>query len=413
MLSESELKQKYLEEFSKNNEKYYPDSIKKLGFVRKKCSLCSRNFWSVNERKICGDSKCEKGYSFINNTPAKKKISYTNIWKQFSKVMKKNGYSEVKRYPVVARWRDDLHFVEASIDPFIPYVVNGQVKPSANPLIIPQPCLRFNDIDNVGITGSHYSCFVMIGQLAFEPPESYTPNEYILHLLKWFTDGMKIPLEEMIIHEDIWTGSGNFGPSMEFFSRGIELANQVYMQFNETETGRKKLKVNVLDMGLGQERNAWFSNGQSTSYESVFPTVLKYIRNNFNFSGDSKLYDKFLPYASLLNIDEIKNISDMWKLIGKQLETDPEVLKKSVLEHAAVYSVAEHTRSFLFALNDGSLPSNTGGGYNIRVLLRRVLSLMEKYGIEADISKICELHSKYLKMFPNLKKLAFKCFRNN
>ena len=33
-----------------------------------------------------------------------------------------------------------------------------------NPLIVPQMCLRFNDIENVGISGKHFTSFVMIGQ---------------------------------------------------------------------------------------------------------------------------------------------------------------------------------------------------------------------------------------------------------
>lgn len=35
--------------------------------------------------------------------------------------------------------------------------------PPANPLICPQFCVRFNDLDNIGLTGRHYSGFTMIG----------------------------------------------------------------------------------------------------------------------------------------------------------------------------------------------------------------------------------------------------------
>ena len=37
------------------------------------------------------------------------------------------------------------------------------MRPPANPLICPQFCVRFNDLDNIGLTGRHYSGFVMIG----------------------------------------------------------------------------------------------------------------------------------------------------------------------------------------------------------------------------------------------------------
>ena len=52
-------------------------------------------------------------------------------------------------------------------------LVSGEVKPPANPLVIPQLCLRFGDIDNVGLTG-HYVLFSMLkpiieGGIAYEP----------------------------------------------------------------------------------------------------------------------------------------------------------------------------------------------------------------------------------------------------
>ena len=33
----------------------------------------------------------------------------------------------------------------------------------ANPLVVPQTCLRFKDLENVGVTGRHFSSFCMIG----------------------------------------------------------------------------------------------------------------------------------------------------------------------------------------------------------------------------------------------------------
>ena len=39
----------------------------------------------------------------------------------------------------------------------------------------------------------------------------------------------------------------------------------------------------------------------------------------------------------------------------------------------------DHTRTLLFAITDGALPSNIGGGYNLRIILRRALSFIEEY----------------------------------
>ncbi|MBI4163161.1 MAG: alanine--tRNA ligase [Candidatus Aenigmarchaeota archaeon] len=404
MSSDKELKEIFRKEFSNNPEKYYPSVMKDLGFKRHHCTNCGKNFWSISDRNKCGDASCSGGFLFINNTPAKHKMDYIQLWKNFSSIMEKQGYTPVKRVPIIARWRDDLFFVEASIDAFIPYVVNGEVEPPANPLVVPQLAVRFNDIDNVGITGSHNTCFIMAGQHAFYPPEKYKPNDYLQHLLKWFTDGMKIPINEIILHEDVWAGSGNFGPSIEVFSRGIELGNQVYMQYRSQEDGKyTDLPLKVLDMGLGYERNVWFSNATSTSYETTFPAVVKKLYSITGLKPDHDLVVKFLPFASFLNADEVDDINKVWHDIAKKIQTDVSILKETVMPLSAIYSIADHTRALLVAISDGGLPSNVGGGYNLRVILRRAMSLAEKYGWDIDFTNLCEEHARYLKpLFPEL-----------
>lgn len=45
-----------------------------------------------------------------------------------------------------------------------------------------------------------------------------------------------------------------------------------------------------------------------------------------------------------------------------------------------LYVVLDHTRTVLVIIQDGGLPSNTGGGSNCRNVLRRVFALLKKYG---------------------------------
>ena len=72
------------------------------------------------------------------------------------------GHTRINRYPVVARWRDDLYLTIASIADFQPFVTSGQVPPPANPLTISQPCIRLNDLDSVGRSGRHLTTFEMM-----------------------------------------------------------------------------------------------------------------------------------------------------------------------------------------------------------------------------------------------------------
>jgi alanyl-tRNA synthetase len=400
------IKAEFKRQAQQKPEQHYPvKTLKSLGFNRGQCSNCSGFFWNQDpQRKICGDSSCLGGFSFIGDSPAKKQLDYVGTWKAFAKIHKRLGYTSIPRYPVVARWRDDADFVQAGIYIFQPYVVSGEVKPVANPVVEPQACLRFNDIDNVGITGSHYVGFVMMGEHAFMPPEHYKPEQYINDHLTWLNKGMGLDYGEITVHEDAWGGGGNLGPSMEFFSRGLELSNQVYMQYEILpDGGWKDLDIKVLDMGQGQERVPWFTQGESTSYETTFPTVMKKLRKETGVNINKDFMTRFLPYAGLLNVDEVEDINAVWKKVAGKMDVSVGELRENVQQQAALYSIAEHSRALLWALNDGALPSNVGGGYNLRVIFRRALGLAHTYGWDTYLPDVCEWHATYLRrLFPEL-----------
>ncbi|MBI4140631.1 alanine--tRNA ligase [Candidatus Woesearchaeota archaeon] len=405
MLTDKELKVQFKQKCKADPEQHYPvKTLKDLGFYRQQCS-CGTFFWSVNpNQKVCGDAACSGGFRFINNSPAKNKLDYVETWQKFSKMFEELGYTPVKRYPVVARWNPTTDFTIASIAAFQPFVVTGEVAPPANPLVIPQFCVRFGDIDNVGITGSHYTGFVMIGQHAFVQPKEYDINKYLSHIHKWLSKGIGLKDEEITFHEDAWAGGGNCGPSMEFFSRGLELGNQVYMQYEQTEAGIQELKIKVLDMGMGHERVPWFTQGKSTSYETTFPTVAKKLQSITGVKIDAKLMAGFLPKANMLNVDEVSDVEKAWENIAKSLKVSSKELKGAILPLAAQYAIADHARSLLFTINDGALPSNVGGMYNLRVIARRAFEFIEKYGWNIDLCDVCEWHAEYLKpLFPELK----------
>jgi len=282
--------------------------------------------------------------------------------------------------------------------------MSGEVEPPANPLVIPQFCLRFGDVDNVGYTGSHMTGFVMIGQHMFVPKDEWDQDRVFEDIKKWLNNGLGIPDNELTFHEDAWAGGGNAGPCMEYFCRGLELGNQVYMLYEQTpEDELIDLKLKVLDMGMGHERNAWFCQQTNTMYEAVFPTVVKKLLENTGVKYDDDLMKKYVPHAGKLNIDEIESVDKAWKEVSEAVGVEMEELKEKILPLAGVFSIAEHTRALLFVLNDGGLPSNVGGGYNLRVLIRRALSFVDKFSWDIRLADVCRWHAEYLKpIFPEL-----------
>ncbi|MFP4230142.1 MAG: alanine--tRNA ligase-related protein, partial [Candidatus Nanohaloarchaea archaeon] len=346
MTSLQQLKEEIKEEASENPEKFFAtDVLKEKEFSRGKCSRCGTYFWSSEDREICGEPECGDGYTFINDSPTEKELTHTESWKLFQKFMTDRGYKSIDRYPVVARWRDDVEFTGASIYCFQPYVVSGEAEPPAPELIIPQPSLRFNDVDNVGITGRHYTNFTMIGQTCFRESEKYDQDRYFKDMFEFAVEGLGIPEEKLVLHEDAWGGGGNLGASMEFFVDGLELWNQVYMFYKQTPDGYEELDLKVLDMGMGHERITWISRGTETSYESVMPETLEKMKQRTGLEIDQETWKKFLPHSSELNIDEVDDIDEKWREIAEKIGMDVEELKDEIKPAAALYSVAEHSRA--------------------------------------------------------------------
>ncbi|MBR9693062.1 alanine--tRNA ligase [Candidatus Woesearchaeota archaeon] len=406
--SDKEIKKWFKGEASKQPEKYYATTVlEKRGYVRKHCA-CGTWFWTMNkEQKHCGDAACAGGFTLFEDNPCKKEMDYIQTWNEFAKMFDKKGYAVVPRYPVVARWNPTMDFTIASIAAFQPYVVSGEVEAPSKKLVIPQFCLRFGDVDNVGITMSHMTGFVMIGQHAFVPPDEWDQDAAFADIVDWLTDGLGLPYEEITFHEDAWAGGGNFGPCMEYFSRGVELGNQVYMLFeqdDEAKNGYKELSLKVLDMGMGHERNAWFSQGRDTIYDATFPTVIQELKKKTKVVYDEELMHKYIPYAAFLNLDEVEDINEAWELVSKKVGVPVEELREKIGPMVALYSIAEHARTLLFALADGALPSNVGGGYNLRMVYRRAQGFIDQYGWDIDMGEVAGWHADYLKpLFPELK----------
>lgn len=289
--------------------------------------------------------------------------------------------NSIKRYPVVARWRNDVDFVAAGIFCFQPYCVTGELDPPANPLICPQFCLRFNDLDNIGLTGRHYSGFIMLGIQVFNYPDKHVffKDECVEFNYRWLTEELEIEADEITFIEDVWAGGGNLGPSIEYFVRGLEVGNMVFMQYKTFHDGsREELDIKIIDTGIGLERIAWLYNGTATSYMDTFQHALKYLTEKLSITIDQEIWTKFGPYSCLLNIDEVEDIEKTWARVASEIGVETEKVKQAITPIKDLYIVLDHTRSVLLTVQDGSLPSNVGGGGNVRNILRRVFSILHK-----------------------------------
>ena len=258
------------ERFSSEYEKYYDvDLFKRKGFVRKQCPNCGKHFWTLRpERKLCDDSTCSP-YTFIGDPPTKKRLDYIQAWDVVEKFFVKNGHTSVPRYPVVARWRPDLFFTVASIVDF-QRIEDGKVvfELPTNPLVVPQMCLRFNDIPSVGVSGKHGTSFIMIGQTAIANKQGYWKDRCIDLDFELLTKEFGIPEQEVSFVESVWVGAGAFGYSLEYFVRGLEAGNAVFTAYEGDPSNYTELAEKVVDMGAGLERLSWITTGTPTYYDT-------------------------------------------------------------------------------------------------------------------------------------------------
>lgn len=390
--------------FSSDPDRYYKvELFDKIGFERRQCGRCEKSFWTLDRnRKNCPD---HEDYSFIGRPPTEKRLDYVSAWNETRKFFQTNGHTIVRRYPVVCRWRDDLYFTIASIVDFQRIVGSKVVfELPANPLVVPQMCLRFNDIENVGLSGRHYTGFCMVGQVSNADQEGgYWKDKCIELDYGMLTEGLGIRPDEITFVEDVWMGAGAFGCSLEFFVRGLELGNAVFTEFEGSEHNYRVMTNKIIDMGAGLERLSWITMGTSTSYDCSFGPAINTMARATGSDRDREVLSQYFAAVSS-KLEQGQSVSAMKSVIAREMGMDLEKLHTIVSPRESIYTVADHVRTLVFAISDGALPSNVGGGYNLRVILRRALSILERLSLTGiKIEDIADMHIDYLRqMYPEL-----------
>ncbi|TMI17660.1 alanine--tRNA ligase, partial [Candidatus Bathyarchaeota archaeon] len=97
-----------------NPEEFALPYFREIGFIRRKCPSCKSNYWAAPDQTTCGEVPCAP-YSFIGNPPTKQRYSLAEMRIQFMDYFATRGHTRIKPYPIVARWRNDVYLVGASI----------------------------------------------------------------------------------------------------------------------------------------------------------------------------------------------------------------------------------------------------------------------------------------------------------
>ena len=311
------------------------------GFHRSTCVVCGHAFWTLGDFDRCQEAPC-RDYGFIGHPILARPYDLRTMRETYLSFFERHGHTRIRRYPTVARWRNDVFFTQASIYDFQPWVTNGTIPPPANPLTISQPVLRFIDLEEVGRSGRHFTLFEMMAHHAFNRPdhEVYFKERCTELCHELLTSELGADPKSITYKEEEWEGGGNVGPSLSVSVAGLELATLVFMMYVREGDRLKPMPLRVVDTGYGLERFVWASRGSKTAYEAVFGPEYEELRRTFPARETALLID--------------------------------------------------HARALNFLLTDGVVPSNSKEGYFVRLLLRRSLRILQKTPEAPDILSVLD-----------------------
>lgn len=385
------------------------DYFKTNGFHRLQCRSCKSWFWSLDPaRTLCGDQPCVE-YSFIGKPLTKRPFRMDEMRERFQGFFEERGHSRVPRYPVVARWRTDIYLTIASIADFQPFVTSGEAEPPANPLVISQPCIRLNDLSNVGKSGRHMTQFEMMAHHAFNKPgrEIYWADKTVEFCDTFLTKTLDFPRDGITYKENPWAGGGNAGPAVEVLAGGLEVATLVFMNLKADPNGKVDVKgepyspldLRIVDTGWGLERLTWASQGSPTAYDACMPDMLAFLRSNVGVNAhldDPRvlaIVGEHARLAGVMNLDAESNLHELRQGVAKRLgsrgiDTTADELARIMGPIEETYALADHARCLSFMLGDGIVPSNVRAGYLCRLVIRRSLRLMESLRLRLPLREL-------------------------
>ncbi|MFG2718951.1 alanine--tRNA ligase-related protein [Streptomyces sp. NPDC048416] len=295
-----------------------------------------------------------------------------NVIHTFVEYFRDRGHRRITGSTLLPPPGDSVLFTTSGMHPLTPYV-EGRPHPLGRRLVNVQRCLRTTDLDEVG-DSTHLTVFEMLGTWSLGDydgdrsiawghdllVDGFGIDPGLLHatvfggdehcgpdtgsLRTWEERGVPV---ELTAEENWWSNgpTGPCGPDSEIFvwtgdtpprstptgdERWVEVWNHVMMRYRRGADGSLSLlpQSNV-DTGLGLERLTAVLQGK----RSVFET------------------DLFEPW--------MRTVPSLWPL-----------------DEPSLRLVCDHLRSAIVVIGDGVLPSNTGRGYVLRRLVRRVLTTL-------------------------------------
>ncbi len=322
------------------------------------------------------------------------KLTRRELIDKYLEFFESKGHRIIPSASIIPENDPTVLFTTAGMHPLVPYLL-GNPHPEGKRLCDVQKCLRTSDIESVG-DDSHLTFFEMLGNWSLG---DYFKKEMIPWSYEFLTNVLNIPKDKLyftvfegnenapkdnesynlwlscgveeshiffLSKENNWwelgSGSGPCGPDSEMFydtgkpkcnencnpscscGKYLEIWNDVFMEFNSNNGVYSPLENKNVDTGMGVERTLTVLNGEKSVYDTEI-------------------------FASIKN--------ELEKLTNLKYEDN----KKSFR------IIMDHIRTSVFILGDDHklTPSNTGAGYVLRRLIRRMIRYIKGLNIESSI----------------------------
>ena len=323
--------------------------------------------------------------------------SLNDLREAYLSFFESKGHLRLPSFPLVPMGDKSLLLINSGMAPMKKYFTGEEIPPRRR-VTTCQKCIRTPDLERVGHTARHGTFFEMLGNFSFG---DYFKEEAIPWAWEFLTDTLAIPKDLLwpsIYEEDdeayhIWAdkigvdpkkivrlgkadnfwehGTGPCGPCSEiYFDRGekygcgkpdckpgcdcdryMEIWNNVFSQFNNMGDGTyTELENKNIDTGMGLERLACVMQGVDNMFE----------------------------------VDSVRKILDhVVAISGKKYGDDKN-------NDISIRVITDHTRSAMFMIADGVIPSNEGRGYVLRRILRRACRHGKLLGIDRPfLPEVC------------------------
>lgn len=267
---------------------------------------------------------------------------------------------------------DSVLFTTSGMHPLTPHL-EGRPHPLGKRLVNVQRCLRTTDLDEVG-DATHLTVFEMLGTWSLGDYEGPLSLDWGYGLL---TEGMGI--DPGLLHATAFAGDGRTGPdtaSVELW-QGLGVPVELTMDDNWWSNGP------VGPCGPDSEIFLWSGEGPPRSTPTGDDRWVE-VWNHVTMTH-RRLRDGTLVPLPQRNVDTGLGLERLASLLQGRSSVfacdvfDPwrrHVPALWPLDESSLRLVCDHLRSAVVVLGDGVRPANTGRGYVLRRLVRRVLTVL-------------------------------------